>query len=258
MKIISGMHRSGTSLVARLFFEAGADMGDSTTFYRSDKWNPDGYYEQTDIHAINMPLTLGRLWKFAYFRLPSSETILKRSGRISEQISQTAAKYRGKVVKETRFCLTLPAWLKYGVQVEGVMICIRDPIQVAKSIQRRNKITLRHAYSLWLIHNQRLLEHVRDIPVWFIYYGNLLDKSRFLEEIKPAFHFFGLDTSEEKLRLLGTTIVKSHMNYADGSQANYPEQIESMWNNLLGRHSRQFKTLRTSQLSAVKKEPLCN
>ena len=27
MKIISGMHRSGTSLVARLFYESGADMG---------------------------------------------------------------------------------------------------------------------------------------------------------------------------------------------------------------------------------------
>ncbi len=59
MKIISGMHRSGTSLVARLFFEGGANMGNPLEFYRSDKWNTDGYFEQPDIHSINMPLING-------------------------------------------------------------------------------------------------------------------------------------------------------------------------------------------------------
>jgi len=67
MKIITGMHRSGTSLVARLFFEAGADLGDPTTFYRPDRWNPDGYYEQPEIHGLNMKLTEGWLWKFVFF-----------------------------------------------------------------------------------------------------------------------------------------------------------------------------------------------
>ena len=67
MKLIAGMHRSGTSLVARLAFELGADFGDPETFYRPDRWNPDGYFEQIDIHAINMPLINGPLWKFSLF-----------------------------------------------------------------------------------------------------------------------------------------------------------------------------------------------
>ena len=42
MKIITGMHRSGTSLVAQIAHRAGAEMGDPETFYRPDRWNPDG------------------------------------------------------------------------------------------------------------------------------------------------------------------------------------------------------------------------
>ena len=102
MRIISGMHRSGTSLVARLFFEAGADLGDPATFYPPDRWNPGGYFEQPAIHAINMPLINGPFWKFAYFRLPSTRTILRRARRKSDAIAAAALAYRGRVVKETR------------------------------------------------------------------------------------------------------------------------------------------------------------
>jgi hypothetical protein len=128
LRIITGMHRSGTSLIAQLFYRAGADMGDPDTFYRPDRWNPEGYFEQPTIHAINMPLINGMWGKLAYFRLPSTETILRRAERREEQIKNTASQYEGKVIKETRFCLTLPAWLKYGATVNKVLICLREPI----------------------------------------------------------------------------------------------------------------------------------
>lgn len=79
-------------------------MGDPATFYRPDKWNPEGYYEQPDIHAINMPLINGPWWKFAYYRLPLTDTILRRAVRFEEQIRKTAEAYRRRVVKETRYC----------------------------------------------------------------------------------------------------------------------------------------------------------
>ena len=75
------MHRSGTSLVARLFFEAGEDLGDPANFYRPDRWNPDGYFEQPDIHAINMPLVHGIWGRLSYFAPPSTHAVLKRGCR---------------------------------------------------------------------------------------------------------------------------------------------------------------------------------
>ena len=44
MYLITGMHRSGTSLVAQIFFEVGMDFGDPENFYPADRWNPDGYF----------------------------------------------------------------------------------------------------------------------------------------------------------------------------------------------------------------------
>ena len=139
MKLITGMHRSGTSMMARLCLEAGGDLGDTKTFYEADQWNPDGYYEQPDIHKVNMPLVNGMWGKLTYFKLPSTETIIKRAPKYKSLIEEFDKKYRNKIVKETRFCLTMPAWEKYGTEFEKVLVCLRSPIQVANSIKKRNK-----------------------------------------------------------------------------------------------------------------------
>jgi len=240
MVIITGMHRSGTSLVAKLFFEAGADMGSEETFFQPDRWNPHGYFEQIDIIRVNEALIHGALWKFIYFRLPSAKVIMRKASKLADRIQQTALKYRGCVVKEPHFCLTLHAWLKYGIGIEKVIICLRDPICVAKSIQRRNKITLRHAYRLWVTHNRRLLEYIKDVPARFVYYNNLLNEGTFFDEIIPVFRFAGLNVSKKKVSLLRKFIVQpaTDENYR---QAEYTNDVKFLWNNLMGRHADQFR-----------------
>lgn len=239
MRIISGMHRSGTSLVARLFHEAGADMGDPATFYRPDKWNPDGYYEQPAIHEINMPLINGRYGKLSYFRLPSSETVRKRGRQRSESIRTTAEKFRGKVVKEARFCLTLQAWIEQGAKVDKVLFCLRDPIEAARSVQKRNKVPISLALDLWRVHNERLLESLGDIPTWFVYYRNLLAPGGFEPEMAAAFEFMGEEISADRLAELGRSIVKPRMNHHAAATAEYPEPIARLWAELQARHAGQ-------------------
>ena len=234
------MHRSGTSLVARLFYEAGTDMGNPDTFYRPDRWNPEGYYEQPGIHAINMPLINGPWWKVAYFRLPSTQTILKRAEKRVDQIQQTATDYEGKVIKETRFCLTLPAWQKYGAQVDKILICLRDPIQVAQSIKKRNRTLLRHGYYLWRVHNKRILKHAKDIPVWFVYYPNLINPETHRQEMDAAFRFFGYHFNDDQLHEIKKKAVRPHMNHYPEQSASYPPRIESLWDDLRQRHAAQF------------------
>jgi hypothetical protein len=239
MKLITGMHRSGTSLVARLFYEAGADMGDPQTFYLPDRWNPDGYYEQPDIHAVNMPLINGPWGKLAYFKLPSSATIARRAARMADRIRRTAAAYQGKVVKETRFSLTLEAWRAHGLEVDAVVICLREPYSVARSLQRRNHIPMRLAYHLWRVHNERLLDFTRDLPRRIVAYHRILDPSTFAAEMKPALAICGLRPSDEQLESLREKCVKPSMNHASATGVDYPEPVQSLWNLLLDQHARQ-------------------
>lgn len=248
MKLISGMHRSGTSLVARLSFAAGADMGDPRTFYEPDRWNPDGYFEQKDIHAVNMPLINGSLGKLSYFFLPSEETIHRRGRVRAGQIRLTGAKYRGKVVKENRFCLTLGAWLEQGTQVERILVVLREPAAVARSLQRRNHITRKKAYSLWLVHYQRLLETARrhGIPFGFVRYESLLDPALQSSEAASALDFLGLTLSSQELTALVDSAVKPNLNHHSGPthSAHYPAQVRALWEDLVAAHRRQHKDCR--------------
>ncbi len=239
MYLISGMHRSGTSLVARFFHEAGGDLGDPATFHAPDRWNPDGYFEQPDIHAINMPLINGPWGRLAYFRLPSTALILQRAAPLADLIRQTSQKYEDKIVKENRFCLTLPAWLQHGATVDGLVICLRHPTAVARSLRRRNWITIGLAYRLWTTHLERLLEHSRDIPTWLVRYENILEQELVSGELRNALQAAGLSCPDERIGQLHANLVRPDSRPTDHDIASCPPAVSRLWDELLERHASQ-------------------
>ena len=254
MYLISGMHRSGTSLVARLFHRAGADLGSPDTLYGPDRWNPDGYFEQKEIQAVNIPLIHGAWGKLAYFRLPATRTILRRAARRHAQIASVAAKYQDKVVKETRFCLTLPAWLAHGAQFRGIIICLRDPSAVAQSLRRRNWIVEGLGYRLWLAHVQRLLQHAGDIPTWLLRYENILDPKSFPSEFEPAARFLGLQLDDQWLAQLCQENVKPAWDHHRAHAAKLPPEVHQLWQKLLSQHADQRMT-NTHPAPSLKNHP---
>ena len=163
MKLICGMHRSGTSLVARLAHAAGGDFGDERTFHPGDRWNPDGYFEQREILDLNIALVNGPWGRVAYLRLPSDATIARRARRKAPVIRRLAEKYDGHVVKENRFCLTLGAWREHGANLERLLVVFRHPNAVAQSLGRRNHLPSTLSFSLWLDHHRRLFSHSESI-----------------------------------------------------------------------------------------------
>lgn len=240
MKIITGMHRSGTSIVARLMFEAGGDFGDPETFYRPDKWNPDGYYEQPEFHAINMPIINGPFWKFSYFRLASTQTLARRAARFSDQIQAASEKYRGKIVKEVRFCLTLPGWQEQGAHFDRALVCLREPFEVAQSVDKRFRVGYNRSLELWRQHNERLLENLGDLPRWFIAYHNILDPDTRRREISGALAFFDLDHSDATLDRISALIRSPRHTAASRESIQYPQRVQEMWDRLLEMHRVQF------------------
>lgn len=239
MKLISGMHRSGTSMMAKLAFEAGGDLGNTETFYPGDEWNPDGYFEQEDIHKVNIPLVNGPWGKFSYFKLPSTSTILSRSEEYSTLIKQLGEKYGGKIIKETRFSLTLPAWTKNDVPIEKVLICLRNPAEVANSIKKRNKTLVRHGLELWYTHNKRIFENVGNIPMRIVSYNHLLDERTSFDELKMALNFLDLNLSDARIFELKSEFIKTKMNHNVSTNCSYPKKIKALWDVLQDKHNKQ-------------------
>lgn len=195
MYLICGMHRSGTSLVARIAHSFGADFGDPAGFHPADRWNPDGYFEQRDILDVNLRLVNGRWGRAAYLRLPSQRTIRRRAGALSERIEILAIKYQHKVVKENRFCLTLDAWRAHGATVEKLLVVFRDPASVAKSLYRRNRTPPFLARRLWAEHYRRLIPAARDIPTACLSYDRMVaDKAGAAREADKIAWLLGADS----------------------------------------------------------------
>jgi len=100
MKIVAGMLRSGTSLLADFLDKAEGDLGNRETFHPADRWNTGGYFEQEEIININLNLLHSPIGKFAYLALPSNKAILKRGRKNSHNLHGLVEKYNGRIVKE--------------------------------------------------------------------------------------------------------------------------------------------------------------
>ncbi|MEZ5166533.1 MAG: hypothetical protein R2695_08565 [Acidimicrobiales bacterium] len=89
--IITGMHRSGTSLVAQVLRELGVDFGPADELYPGDRWNENGYLERLDVIDLNSRIVTGvpaddeaaaRLGsQLSYLRMPSESAIARRGER---------------------------------------------------------------------------------------------------------------------------------------------------------------------------------
>lgn len=243
MILISGMHRSGTSLVAKLFHVAGADMGDPADFYAADQWNSTGYYEQRAIIALNLKLLHGPWGKLAYLHLPCAETVLRRARPCADEIARLGEMYARKVVKENRFCLTLPAWRTYGGKVHKVIVCLREPANVAQSIWRRNKVPLWYGYRLWYKHITRLLEYSAGLDLWFVRYEHLIDPTTNQAELSGALRFAGINRTTADIQGYLTSALKANINNrASPCQQIYPDYVRNLWRELLQRHASQMSS----------------
>ena len=50
---VMGMHRSGTSLTARLLNLMGVYFGPEDALMEADRFNPKGYWERKDVYQLN-------------------------------------------------------------------------------------------------------------------------------------------------------------------------------------------------------------
>lgn len=242
MRIITGMHRSGTSLVAQIFHLVHAPMGDPATFYPGDKWNPDGYFEQLEVQQLNMRLVNGPFGRASYFRLPGEKTIERRGQKVLDAMRAAAERFEKCVVKDCRFCVTLPAWRLAGTGFPAAVVCLRHPYHVALSIKRRNKMPVAIGLKLWLEHNQRLLSGLPDENVCYVLYDCLLNPETQAEEIRRALRACDVEFGEEALEAALKESIKidfNHFRHRAPAEVDLPPETAALWKELLERHAAQ-------------------
>ena len=155
--VVLGMHRSGTSALAGLLHETGIDMGPTLMSGRAGE-NDKGFWEHERIVAIpdRLPACFGSGWSDTR-PLPPDWTSTEFARQCQEEICQVIEEDFGSqllwALKDPRMCRLLPLWMPVfeRLEVEPLLLCIvRNPLEVAASLERLDHMSVDHALLLWL------------------------------------------------------------------------------------------------------------
>jgi Sulfotransferase family len=161
---VTGMHRSGTSMVARILNVCGLYLGAESDLLNPSPANPEGFWENRRFVEINEELlaAYGGAWDLPPIFPPGWEAgsdILQLRAQ-AERLVRQFVEYERWGWKDPRTSLTLSFW-KNLVPDLKVVACIRNPFEVARSLQRRDHNSDIFAFSLWQTYNERLLAATR-------------------------------------------------------------------------------------------------
>ena len=178
--LVVGMHRSGTSALAGTLSMAGIELGSRLVPPAAD--NPKGFFEHDAVWRIHHDLLveIGSSWHDIRPLLgdwPDGQPAKKAVARLRVELERSFSKSQLWGVKDPRLSRCFAIWPKLlvglGVQPK-VILALRDPIEVAASLQKRDGLGLAHALALWLRYTLDAEQATRSLPRVVMEYTNLL------------------------------------------------------------------------------------
>jgi glycosyltransferase involved in cell wall biosynthesis len=165
--IILGMHRSGTSVVARLLNMMGAYFAPERVELPLTTANPKGYWERRDVINLNEDIltALGITWDniHQFKSADMTSDIQTRFESYAREIILGLDANRPWMLKDPRLCLLLPFWQP----LFEIPVCVyvhRSPLQVAQSLKKREGFPLMLSIALWEKYNLQGLANSADMP----------------------------------------------------------------------------------------------
>ena len=194
---IAGMHRSGTSMVARLLNLAGLSLGPDEGLAPPKDDNPDGFWENVRIVAVNDELltAAGGAWDLPPARLPGGETVARLKADATSAL-QRLGDARPVGWKDPRNSLTLDFWKEHLPGLK-VIVCLRNPLEVAISLNRRNFFSYELGLHLWTEYNRRILASMSHPDSLVTHYDAFF--ARPVDELRRVTKFIGLSCSTAHL-----------------------------------------------------------
>lgn len=177
---VLGMHRSGTSALARVLNLMGVDLG--TGSEAAGKDNQRGFWEHPELNVANENILrfLGSSWQDLR-SLPDqwwqAKTLAPFVSKIESILDQQFPQSPVWGLKDPRICRLLPLWLPILKQrnCQPSFVCItRHPMEVMRSLKTRNKFSSWKGYLLWLKYNLEGEMESRGYPRVFVTYEDLL------------------------------------------------------------------------------------
>ena len=175
--IVLGMHRSGTSCITNILNLMGAYCGSEQELTGFNEENPKGFWERRDIRNICDYLLHsfgGDWWKVSDFSTDNlSQKIITKAQTDFKLIVEQLNSHQVWVIKEPRLCLLFPI-LKTCLSNPIIIHVHRNPIEVAKSLRKRNGYSLHFGIALWELYNRYAIYASEELPKVLISYNEII------------------------------------------------------------------------------------
>ena len=179
--LVVGMHRSGTSAMARVIAIAGATLPAELMPPGSD--NVTGYWEPRKVADLNEFFlnSLGRAWDDSrpidLSAIPQ-ENLENFRQSIRDQLRSDFGDAEHIVLKEPRITRLIPIYVEVlqslGYQLQFIVM-FRHPLSVVDSLAKRNGIEAQYGAMLWQRYMLDAAKYTSEHPRTFIEYDGLLN-----------------------------------------------------------------------------------
>ena len=181
MLLIAGMHRSGTSALTRVLSLSGATLPKSLLAPVKEE-NEKGFWESQKIMEFHDKAleASGTDWNSLHsvpIQWFSSDEALSYKVQLIRLIESEFGCFEIGVIKDPRICKLAPLWqaalTDMGIATH-VIIPIRNPIEVARSLEARNGYSLNYSLSLWFNYLILIEQNTRNTNRTIVNYDSLL------------------------------------------------------------------------------------
>jgi GT2 family glycosyltransferase len=234
--LVMGMHRSGTSALAKGLEVFGADLG--TNLMAATDANPKGYYEDLDIWRLNNVLLESSGCAWQSIAKPDEHRLeaLLKSDLFESAVNLILSRKEETNLfglKDPRFSYLLPFWNAVFKAAEVKTLCliaIRNPAHTAASLVRAERIPMEQGHYLWLSYILAALENTCDSPTVLTDYASFLaDPSAELRRIGRAFN---LTADDQRLHTYTEEFLCSNLNRSSAAAQDAPPIVQHVYEHL--------------------------
>jgi len=210
--LITGMHRSGTSFLARALNLSGVYLGKLEDIVSND-WIPSkdnlrGHWENEQfVQLAEKTLAFSKgSWKDIPKNIMINDEIGQEVKTSVKELTEPPLLMAG--FKDSRILLCLNAWKKFLPNNILIIGIFRHPLKVAESLKKRDMFSYKQSLELWKTYNQNMLNFLEK------YDGFLLNfdwpKERLFEELNMISKKLGLFENADLSEWYTEKLITSH------------------------------------------------
>lgn len=200
--LVLGMHRSGTSAIAGALEAMGFEVGPENDLMPADVDNPEGYFELLSIVRANDDLLahFGGRWDSPPDFAPNwvDDEVAMEFVDTERALLGELFESERYLLKDPRLSLLLPLWRRITNDHGSAIVVVRDPLEVAASLTKRNGLPTLTGLALWAAYNRTMLRDLHGARVHVCNYADLIENPvEVLSDIAASLRAWG-EVSEDQ------------------------------------------------------------